>query len=108
MTFTGLSGVDGDRPDWPLDVDVKWTTIELHSLVLHILFMASVTAWQSRFACWLVFLEKLKNAATDVVEIGRIQLPALDLTEEVIKGIITTLTSLKVICRLRCGAVVCH
>jgi len=51
---------------------------------------------------------KFKEATADIVEVDRVKLSTLDLAEEVVKSIITTLASLKVVCCLRCGAVVCH
>ena len=63
VIFTGWSDEDQERPDWPMDIDVKWATRQLHTVLPQILFMTSVTAWQSRYAQWL--LDKATDLADD-------------------------------------------
>ncbi|KIW69468.1 hypothetical protein PV04_05344 [Phialophora macrospora] len=46
---------DGRKPSsWPLDIDVKWSTRELHSLLPRVQFMLDKSAWQASFARWLL------------------------------------------------------
>lgn len=42
-----------DRPSEPMEIDVKWATGELYTLLPTILYEESVTAWQHGFVDWL-------------------------------------------------------
>lgn len=42
------------RPNWPMDIDIKRQTRELHSTLPQILFLKGVVQWQKRYAAWLV------------------------------------------------------
>lgn len=54
VTFTGWSEGEQQRLDWPMDIDVRWATRELHTMLPQILLMTSVTGWQARCAYWLL------------------------------------------------------
>lgn len=42
------------RPQWPLDIDIKRQTRELHSTLPQILFLIGVVQWQKRYGAWLL------------------------------------------------------
>ena len=72
----GLGGWRRDRPEWPMDVDVKRATRELHSLLPQVISLASVCAFFTRYAAWLTKLgddlskeEAFKNEAMSLYEI---------------------------------------
>lgn len=50
----GLVAIKEDRPQWPMDIDVKHQTRELHSTLPQILFLKGVIQWQKRYASWLL------------------------------------------------------
>ncbi|OCT47604.1 hypothetical protein CLCR_03684 [Cladophialophora carrionii] len=67
----GVTWVDSPRdareqPVWPVDVDVKWATRELHSLLHRVQGTLEKAAWQSSFASWLLETEDELMADTSL------------------------------------------
>lgn len=46
--------INRHRPHWPMDIDIKGQTRELHSILPQILFVKGVVQWQKRYAAWLL------------------------------------------------------
>ena len=56
VTQSGWSGHGVAKLAWPMDIDVKLVTTELHSLLPPMLFMDVITAWESKVANWLLYV----------------------------------------------------
>lgn len=64
----GSVKIDRERPLWPMDIDVKRQTRDLHSMLPRILLLKGVAQWQKRNAAWLLDISgslRAKQVFTD-------------------------------------------
>jgi hypothetical protein len=57
VTWVGWPRDNRTPSTWPLNIDVKWTTRELHSVLPQVQFMLEKSAWHASFARWLLETE---------------------------------------------------
>lgn len=71
VTFTGLAGdYSRDRSEWPMDIDLRGATRELHSLLPRVLFMTGQGIYLSRYAKWLIEVQRDMHIAVPDCHVG--------------------------------------
>ena len=57
VPYIQQSTMDAGRPEWPMDVNVKETNIQLHKILPRLLMVSGALEWQSRYVKWILAIE---------------------------------------------------